>query len=75
MDIPKDVWQAANNCVRDTYAGPDTPAAINVARAILAERKRCAAIAREAGSDFYGNTDQMYAASFIASTIEATPCA
>lgn len=43
----------------------------SVAAAILAERKRCADAVHRAAKDFYGNTDQMYAAALIVSAIES----
>lgn len=75
--IPKDIWRAANECVRESFAAPLSPIAGHVARAILAERKRCAEVARQEGERYRAHNLPVAAmgAFHAAKAIEATPCA
>lgn len=68
-EIPEDVKIAADAVIERGYNEGLCEA---LARAILAERKRCVDIARGARNDaeFYGNTDAMKAASLIAFRIK-----
>lgn len=68
-EIPEDIAKTAHELAFYRGLGPVCEGA--VARAILAERKRCAEVVHSVAKDFYGNTDQMYAAALIASSIEA----
>ena len=48
MDIPEDVMKAARQCVRGFYSGFCPPEyAEPIARAIMAERERCAVVCDE----------------------------
>lgn len=69
--MPKDIMVKAEAIYDTLGRGSDADAQV-IARAILAERKRCAEAVHCAAKDFYGNTDQMYAAALIASSIEAS---
>ena len=72
--IPEDIMRAASRFTAECYQ-PKTGTWFDVrdviARAILAERRRCVDVVHRTAKDFYGNTDQMYAAAIIASAIEA----
>lgn len=69
-EIPQELlWKAG--AVLDDINMNDAPAVPAIARAILAERKRCVEAVHRAAKDFYGNPDQMYAAARIATSIEA----
>lgn len=66
--IPEDIRRAAEKAWQPTSLECKQA----IARAILAERERCAEIAgRTRYAEFYGNPDQMHAASFIANIIES----
>ena len=71
-EIPKDIMVKSEAIYDALGRGSDADARV-IARAILAERKRCAEVVHSVAKDFYGNTDQMYAAALIASSIEASP--
>ena len=71
-EIPQDVWEAADEAHYAALNAETTRDQVDViARAILAERRRCVDVVHRTAKDFYGNTDQMYAAAIIASAIEA----
>lgn len=68
--MPKDIMVKAEAIYDALGRGSDADAQV-IARAIHAERRRCAEVVHSVAKDFYGNTDQMYAAAIIASSIEA----
>lgn len=68
--IPKDIMVKAEAAYDALGRSSDADTKV-IARAILAERKRCAEAVHRAAKDFYGNPDQMYAAARIATSIEA----
>lgn len=61
------------NMLREGRATVNEVRAINEAYrdGVLTERRRCADAVHRAAKDFYGNTDQMYAAALIVSAIES----
>lgn len=69
-DVPDDILHKADAVIERGYNEGLVDA---VARAILAERKRCADIAKLARNDaeFYGNPEMRRAASLIAHRIES----
>ena len=68
--LPEDVMEAA----REWFGKGDDPYD-DIARAILAERKRCAEIARNcAGHVRLGGINAWHGAEHIAKVIEAGPC-
>lgn len=76
-EIPEDVMRAASKWTAQCYL-PETGTWLDVrdviARAILAERRRCAGIARSVEGDAE-SSEAAGSAHRIASSIEATPCA
>lgn len=71
-EIPKDIAKMAEAATNGQHGWLDSARGREaIASAILAERKRCAEVVHSIAKDFYGNTDQMYAAALIASAIEA----
>lgn len=69
-EIPEGIMVRAEAAYDALGRGSDADAQV-IARAILAERKRCVEAVHRAAKDFYGNPDQMYAAARIAAAIEA----
>lgn len=51
-EIPDDVMKAANECVSEFRWNNDNRWHLFVARAILAERERCAKVAKDAQAEF-----------------------
>jgi hypothetical protein len=71
-DIPQDIWDAASAVAGHVY-DPDNPAneyvAGLVARAIIAERERCAKITGRVAAEMSGCSID-YASGFIAAAIQ-----
>lgn len=68
--IPEDIRETSYKVAADIATSRFKTSHL-IARAILAERKRCVEAVHRAAKDFYGNPDQMYAAARIAKAIEA----